>query len=109
VVFGDFQLSLTTAIVVGSIPGAYIGAKLSTWLPGALIRRALAFVLLASALKSLGVGTLLTAYVLLGVAVLAGPIWMLLRMRHGFPALPRSERRLLDAPAGSQEAEPEPV
>jgi hypothetical protein len=90
-IFGDFQLSITSALLVGSIPGAYIGAKLSTRLSGALIRRALAFVLLASALKLLGVGTALTAALLLAVAVLAGPVWMLLRKRHGFPALPGHE------------------
>jgi uncharacterized membrane protein YfcA len=88
IVFGDFQLSITGPILIGSIPGAYIGAKLSTRLPGALIRRALAFVLLASALKSLNVNTTATALVLLAVAVLAGPVWMLLRRRHGFPAWP---------------------
>jgi uncharacterized membrane protein YfcA len=93
-VFGDFQLTLTSAILLGAIPGAYIGAKLSTRLPGALIRRALAFVLLASALKSLGVDTYVTAYVLLAVAVLAGPVWMLLRKQQGFPASPWTERRL---------------
>ena len=82
---------VTSALLVGSIPGAYIGAKLSTRLSGALIRRALAFVLLASALKLLGVGTALTAALLLAVAVLAGPVWMLLRKRHGFPAVPRHE------------------
>jgi hypothetical protein len=48
-------------------------------------------VLLASALKLLGVDTALTAVLLLAVAVLAGPVWMLLRKRHGFPALPRHE------------------
>jgi len=90
-IFGDFQLGITSALLVGSIPGAYIGAKLSTRLSGALIRRALAFVLLASALKLLGVDTALTAVLLLAVAVLAGPVWMLLRKRHGFPALPRHE------------------
>jgi hypothetical protein len=98
VFFGDFQLSLTSAILLGSIPGAYLGAKLSTWLPGAFIRRALAFVLLASALKSLGVDTLVTAYLLIAVAALAGPVWMLLRAKHGFPAWPATERRLAGTP-----------
>jgi uncharacterized membrane protein YfcA len=107
IIFGDFQLSLTSAILLGSIPGAYLGAKLSTRLPGALIRRALAFILLASALKSLGVDTVITGYVLLGAAVLAGPVWMLLRARHGFPAWPWTERRQLAA-AQAPAAEPEP-
>ncbi|HYU66735.1 MAG TPA: sulfite exporter TauE/SafE family protein [Jatrophihabitantaceae bacterium] len=98
-IFGDFRLGVTSALLVGSIPGAYIGAQLSTRLPGALIRRALAFVLLASALKLLGVSTVLTAVLLIGAAVLAGPAWMLLRRRHGFPALPRDETPVLAAVA----------
>jgi uncharacterized protein len=87
--FGDFRLGITSALLAGAIPGAYLGARLSTRLPGALIRRALAFVLLASALKVLGLGTAVTAGLLIAVAVLAGPTWMLLRWRNGFPALPR--------------------
>jgi uncharacterized membrane protein YfcA len=92
VLFGDLRLSVTGALLVGSIPGAYIGAQLSSRLPGALIRRALAFVLLASALKLFGASTLITGAVLAGVVVLAGPIWMVLRRAHGFPALPVRER-----------------
>jgi uncharacterized membrane protein YfcA len=90
-IFGDFQLGITGALLVGSIPGAFIGAQLSTRLPGALIRRALAFVLLASALKLFGVSSLLTGVLLLLLAALAGPTWMLLRRSHGFPAMPRHE------------------
>jgi hypothetical protein len=91
IIFGDLQLNLTAALLIGSIPGAYIGAKLSSRLPGALIRRALAFVLLASALKLFGIPTATTGVILVAVAVLAGPIWILLRRQHGFPALPRHE------------------
>ena len=64
ILFGDFKLALTLSLLVGSVPGAFIGAQLSSRLPGALIRRALAFVLLASALKLFGTDN----YVLLGVA-----------------------------------------
>lgn len=96
--FGDLQLSITGALLLGSIPGAYIGAKLSTRLPGALIRRALAFVLLASALKMFNASTPVTGLVLLAVVVLAGPVWMLLRRAHGFPARPQRERELAAAP-----------
>ena len=92
VFFGDLQLSITGALLVGSIPGAYIGAHLSSRLPGALIRRALAFVLLASTLKLFNVSTPLTLIALGGLAVLAGPVWMVLRHAHGFPALPKHER-----------------
>jgi uncharacterized protein len=92
-IFGDLELSLTGALLVGAIPGAFIGAQLSSRLPSALIRRALAFVLMASALKSLGVDTLVTGVVLVAVAALAGPVWMLLRRRHGFPARPWHETK----------------
>ena len=92
ILFGDLKLSITGALLVGSIPGAFIGAQLSSRLPGALIRRALAFVLLASALKLFGVTTPVTAIVLGAFIVLAGPIWMVLRRAHGFPALPARER-----------------
>jgi uncharacterized membrane protein YfcA len=92
-IFGDFQLGVTGALLVGSIPGAFIGAQLSSRLPGALIRRALAFVLLASSLKLLGVGSVATGVILIVLAAIAGPIWMLLRRGHGFPAWPRNEKQ----------------
>jgi uncharacterized membrane protein YfcA len=90
--FGDLHLSVTGALLVGSIPGAYVGAQLSSRLPGALVRRALAFVLLASALKLLGVTTTMTAVVLGALLLLAGPIWMALRRAHGFAALPARDK-----------------
>jgi uncharacterized protein len=91
ILFGDFKLGLTGSLLVGAIPGAYVGALLSSRLPGALIRRALAFVLLASALKLLGVPTTTTGVTLIAAVALAPLIWMLLRRRHGFSALPRRE------------------
>ena len=91
IIFGDFKLGLTGSLLLGAIPGAYIGAKLSTRLPGALIRRALAFVLLASSLKLLGVPTTTTGVILVALLALAPLVWMALRRRHGFSALPRRE------------------
>lgn len=88
--FGDFSMSVTTALIVGGLPGTYLGAHLSSTLPSGLIRRALAFVLLASSLKTYGVGNIETIAVL-GVSLLiAPPLWMLTRRRHGFPALARN-------------------
>ncbi len=100
ILFGDFQLSLTTSLLVGSIPGVFIGAHLSSHLPGGLIRRALAFVLLASALKLLGVGTTETGIVLGILLVLAPPVWMYVRHRHGLPALAHREPPKVGATSG---------
>ncbi len=66
--FGDFRLDLTLSLLIGSIPGVYLGARVSSRAPGGLIRAMLAVVLLASALKLLGVADLVTLAV---VAVLA--------------------------------------
>lgn len=90
--FGDFHLDLTTSLILGSVPGAYLGARLSSRAPGGFVRRVLAFVLLASALKMLGLPTTQTAIVLAVVGLVAPVLWMLARRRHGFPAL--ASRRL---------------
>lgn len=87
--FGDFHLDLTTSLLLGCIPGVWVGAHLSARAPGGLVRRALAFVLLASALKLFNVSNTLTAVILLLVLLIAPVAWMWVRRRHGFPALAR--------------------
>ena len=87
ILFGDFQLALKTSLLVGSIPGVWIGAHLSARAPGGLVRRALGFVLLASALKLLDVSTVTTGIILAAVLIVAPLLWMVVRRRHGFPAI----------------------
>jgi uncharacterized membrane protein YfcA len=105
ILFGDFKPALTLALLLGCIPGTYVGARVSAQTSGALVRRALAFVLLASALKLFGVSSRDTAYILIALAALAGPVWMVVRARNGFSALPWRERRAIAAAALT----PEPV
>jgi len=83
ILFGDFKLDLTTSLLIGSVPGVYIGARVSAIAPGRVIRRALAFVLTASALKLLNVGNVQLA-VLLAAAVVLGPVvWRFVRSTGG--------------------------
>lgn len=91
--FGDLDLAISIPLIIGSVPGAYVGARLSVALPGGIVRRALAFVLLASGLKLLGVGNSTTAIILLLAAILGPLVWMSVRRRHGFPALASVEMR----------------
>ena len=93
ILFGDFQLALTASLVIGSVPGAWLGARLSSRAPGGFVRRALAFVLLASSLKLLGVPTMQTGIALAVLALGAPVVWMLVRRRHGFPALASRRNR----------------
>jgi len=67
--FGDLQLDLAAAVLIGSVPGVLIGSRISSRAPGGLIRAALVVVLLASALKLFDVPTAAVG-VITGVAVL---------------------------------------
>jgi uncharacterized membrane protein YfcA len=70
--FGDFQLGLTLTLLVGAIPGVYLGARVSTRAPDQIIRPVLILVLLISALKLLGVSTGYLGLAFAGGVVLLG-------------------------------------
>jgi uncharacterized protein len=67
VLFGDFKLALTASILIGAIPGVFIGAQLSSRAPDHIIRPALIIVLLASSSKLLGASNVVAA-IAVGVA-----------------------------------------
>ncbi|PZR80528.1 MAG: sulfite exporter TauE/SafE family protein [Candidatus Aeolococcus gillhamiae] len=93
--FGDFRVALTASLLVGSIPGVYLGARISARAPARLIRRVLAFVLLASGLKLVQVGNVELGVILLAVVVIAPVVWMLVRATDGL--MPRRARAQLVA------------
>jgi uncharacterized membrane protein YfcA len=71
--FGHVEFAVTTSLVIGSIPGVLVGSFLSSRAPDRYIRPAITFVIFASGLKYVGVGTTALGWilcaVLLGVAV----------------------------------------
>ncbi|MEU8242856.1 sulfite exporter TauE/SafE family protein [Actinoplanes missouriensis] len=76
-IFGDLQLDIAGAVILGSIPGVLIGSRISSRAPGGLVRSALIIVLLASALKLFDVptavvGGVAAAAVLVAVGIGAG-------------------------------------
>ena len=73
--FGDFRLELTASLLVGSLPGVYLGARLSSRANDAVIRPALVLVLVGSGLKLLGVDSLATGLLVLLLVVVAVPVW----------------------------------
>lgn len=95
--FGDFQLTLTAFLLVGALPGVYVGARLSSRAPSAVVRRALGLVLLASGLKMLGVGNVALLAAVAGGFVVCVPGWRLVR--------PRLHARLAAATASSRRTE----
>jgi uncharacterized membrane protein YfcA len=74
-IFGDFQLDLTASLLIGALPGVYLGARVSSSAPGGIVRRALVVVLLASALKLLDASTTVLVLALVGLVVLGPVLW----------------------------------
>lgn len=55
--FGDFKLDITLMLLVGCIPGVYIGARLSARASDRLIRPAMVAVLTGTSLKLFNIAT----------------------------------------------------
>ena len=79
VLFGSFSAPITLWLLVGAIPGAFIGAQISSRAPGGVIRRALAVLLLASGLRLLGLATELVFLSALAALVLGSLAWVVIR------------------------------
>jgi uncharacterized membrane protein YfcA len=76
--FGTVKLDLTAALLVGSIPGVYAGARFSSRAPDHWIRPVLVLVLVASALKLLGASNQVVA-VAAGVLAAGAGVYIALR------------------------------
>jgi hypothetical protein len=84
--FGDLHLDIAAAVLVGSIPGVLIGARISSRAPGGIVRAALVVVLLASALKLLEVPNAAVGVVVSVAVVVAVTLGVVRRRRPAPPA-----------------------
>jgi uncharacterized protein len=98
--FGDFHLDIAAPLLVGCLPGVYLGAHASARAPGGLVRRALTLVLFASGLKLLGVGTVPLAWTLVAVVLVGPAVWALTRKRHGFAPLATRRQQAVERQRG---------
>lgn len=73
--FGHVDLGLTGSLLVGCLPGVYLGARVSSRAPDALIRPVLIIILLASALKLLDLSNAALGTSLLLVVLVGAPLW----------------------------------
>jgi hypothetical protein len=70
------ELAVTTAIIIGSVPAVLAGSLLSSRTPDRYIGPVITFVIHASGLKYVGVGTTALGWVLCATLVAAGAIWL---------------------------------
>jgi uncharacterized membrane protein YfcA len=74
--FGHIEFSVTTSIIIGSVPAVFVGAYLSSHAPDKYIRPAITFVIFASGLKYIGVGTTALGWILCATLLGAAVFWL---------------------------------
>ena len=99
--FGQFSMGITTSLLLGAIPGAFIGAQISSRAPGGIIRRILAVLLLASGLRLLGLATELVLVVAVGALVLGSAAWIAIRRAVRGPRSKTERAATTEGPATS--------
>jgi uncharacterized membrane protein YfcA len=75
-IFGHVEFAVTASIALGSVPAVMIGAFLSSRAPDRYIRPIITFVIFASGLKYVGVGTTELGWILCAVALGGGAYWL---------------------------------
>ena len=93
IAFGHVEFSVTTSIIIGSVPAVLIGSFLSSRAPDKFIRPAITFVIFASGLKYVGLDTTTLGWVLFATLLLAATLWLaqvrgLIGPRSGIPSGP---------------------
>ena len=74
--FGHVEFSVTTSIIIGSVPAVFVGSLISSRAPDRFIRPVITFVIFASGLKYVGLGTTALGWVLGATLLAAGVYWL---------------------------------
>jgi hypothetical protein len=101
-VFGHVEFAVTTSLIIGSVPAVLVGSILSSRAPDRYIRPAITFVILASGLKYVGLGTTELGWTLVGVLAAGFVIW-------GVVARPWEKLNESDEPSTSDDEAAVPV
>jgi uncharacterized membrane protein YfcA len=74
--FGHVEFTVTTSIILGSVPAVLVGSFFSSRAPDRYIRPAITFVIFASGLKYVGVSTTALGWILCAVLLGAATFWL---------------------------------
>jgi uncharacterized protein len=100
--FGHVEFGVTTSLIIGSVPAVLIGSLVSSSAPDRYIRPAITFVVAASGLKYVGVGTTALGWILCSILLVAAVAW--LAYKHPW----QSSGSLTDIAPADVAAQPEP-
>ena len=74
--FGHVEFGVTVSLIIGSVPAVFIGSLFSSSAPDHYVRPAITFVIAASGLKYVGLGTTALGWTLCGVLLVAAVVWL---------------------------------
>jgi uncharacterized protein len=101
-IFGDVRLALTISLLIGALPGTYIGARLSAQGPSSVIRPVIGAVLVASALALFSVAT----PVVIAAAVAAAVLLVSLQAPFQLPGVTRADQGIQNEKPGQPGQQP---
>jgi uncharacterized protein len=73
--FGHVEFAVTTSLILGSVPAVLLGSLFSSSAPDRYVRPAITFVITASGLKYVGVGTTALGWILCGLLLAGASAW----------------------------------
>jgi hypothetical protein len=107
--FGHVDFGVTASLIIGSVPAVFAGSLVSSSAPDRYIRPAITFVIAASGLKYVGLGTTALGWTLCAMVFAAGAVWLAyVRPRRGAEALDEPIRTV-DEPIRTGRAPIEPA
>jgi uncharacterized protein len=74
--FGHVEFGVTTSLIIGSVPAVFVGSMISSSVPDRYTRPVITFVIFASGLKYVGLGTTALGWTLCAVLLAAATVWL---------------------------------
>jgi uncharacterized membrane protein YfcA len=74
--FGHVEFGVTASLILGSVPAVFVGSLVSSSAPDRYIRPMITFVVAASGLKYVGVGTTALGWLLCGMLLVGAAVWV---------------------------------
>jgi uncharacterized membrane protein YfcA len=106
--FGHVDFGVTASLVIGSVPGVLVGSLLSSTVPDRYVRPVIAFVIMASGLKYVGLGATALGWTLCALLLTGAGTWIVLTRawRRSAPPAPPAPPATDEQPRSEQPGGP---